>query len=173
METMPGRPSRPSTPAFRSVNGAGRGPRRNPVSPSERERSGRPPKVAILLGSKSDMPVAEKAAGVLNEAGVPYDLQVISAHREPAKLDAYLRRSRARVFICIAGLSAALPGAVAARVRAPVIGVPVSAKMGGLDALLSTAQMPPGVPVAAVGVDNGANAAHLALRILGVRKSKP
>ncbi len=127
-----------------------------------------PARVAILLGSKSDMEVAEKATKVLAEAGVPYDLQVISAHREPAKLDAYLAKSKAKVFICIAGLSAALPGAVAARVKAPVIGVPVGAKLGGLDALLSTAQMPPGVPVAAVGVDNGANAAHLALRILRV-----
>lgn len=131
------------------------------------------PDVAILLGSKSDMPVAGKAAQVLKEAGVSYDLRVLSAHREPAKLDAYLARSGARVFICIAGLSAALPGVVAARVKAPVIGVPVGAKLGGLDALLSTVQMPPGVPVAAVGVDNGANAAHLALRILGVAgKSK-
>lgn len=127
------------------------------------------PQVAILLGSKSDMEVAGKAAKVLEEAGVPYDLQVLSAHREPAKLDAYLKKSKARVFICIAGLSAALPGAVAARVKAPVIGVPVGAKFGGLDALLSTVQMPPGVPVAAVGVDNGANAAHLAIRILGAQ----
>jgi 5-(carboxyamino)imidazole ribonucleotide mutase len=126
--------------------------------------------VAILLGSKSDMEVAEKASKVLEGAGVPYDLQVLSAHREPDKLDAYLSKSKAKVFICIAGLSAALPGVTAARVKAPVIGVPVSAKLGGLDALLSTVQMPPGVPVAAVGVDNGANAAHLALRILGVSK---
>lgn len=126
------------------------------------------PDVAILLGSKSDMPVAEKATQILEEAGVSYDLQVLSAHREPNRLDAYLKRSRARVFICITGLSAALPGVVAARVKAPVIGVPVGAKLGGLDALLSTVQMPPGVPVAAVGVDNGANAAHLAIRILRV-----
>ncbi|MBI4362884.1 MAG: AIR carboxylase family protein [Euryarchaeota archaeon] len=126
------------------------------------------PQVAILLGSKSDMPIAEKAARVLGEAGVPYDLQVLSAHREPARLDAYLKSSPARVFICIAGLSAALPGAVAARVKAPVIGVPVSAKLGGLDALLSTVQMPPGVPVACVGVDSGENAARLTLRILAL-----
>lgn len=129
------------------------------------------PSVAILLGSKSDMEVAEEAARVLKEAGVPYDLQVLSAHREPDRLDAYLKESKARVFICIAGLSAALPGATAARVKAPVIGVPVSAKLGGLDALLSTVQMPPGVPVAAVGVDNGANAAHLAIRILKTQDS--
>ena len=127
------------------------------------------PQVAILLGSKSDMPIAEKAAQVLQEAGVSYDLQVLSAHRDPDKLDAYLKSSPARVFICITGLAAALPGVVAARVKAPVIGVPVSAKLGGLDALLSTVQMPPGIPVACVGVDNGQNAAHLALRILGVK----
>ena len=94
---------------------------------------------------------------------------VISAHRDPDKLDEYVKMAGAKVFICIAGLSAALPGVVAARTDKPVIGVPVSGKlMGGLDALLSIVQMPKGVPVACVGLDNGQNAAHLAIRILKV-----
>jgi 5-(carboxyamino)imidazole ribonucleotide mutase len=91
---------------------------------------------------------------------------VISAHRNPDELDRYISSTDAKVFIAIAGLSAALPGVLASRTTKPVIGVPVSAKLGGLDALLSIAQMPPGVPVGSVGIDNGANGAYLALRIL-------
>lgn len=127
-------------------------------------------KVSIILGSKSDMPVAEKIKKVLEENDVTYDLQILSAHRSPEKLDAYLRSCRAKVIIAVAGLSAALPGVVASKTKVPVIGVPVSAKLGGIDALLSIVQMPPGVPVAAVGIDNGENAALLAMRILGVEK---
>ncbi len=122
--------------------------------------------VAVILGSASDRPVADKAVEILSKNGIPYDIQVLSAHRNPDELDAYVKGSAARVFITIAGLSAALPGVVASKTKKPVIGVPVSAKLGGLDALLSIAQMPPGVPVACVGIDNGANAAHLAIRIL-------
>ena len=122
--------------------------------------------VAVILGSASDRPIADRAIEVLAKAHVSYDLQVLSAHRDPDALDAYVRKSDARVFIAIAGLSAALPGAIAARTSKPVIGVPVSAKLGGLDALLAIAQMPKGVPVACVGIDNGENAAHLAIRIL-------
>jgi 5-(carboxyamino)imidazole ribonucleotide mutase len=122
--------------------------------------------VAVIVGSASDKQIADKAVDVLSKSGVSFDLQVLSAHRNPDELDAYLKKSDAKVFIAIAGLSAALPGVVAARTDKPVIGVPVSAKLGGLDALLSIVQMPKGVPVACVGIDNGDNAAHMAVRIL-------
>jgi 5-(carboxyamino)imidazole ribonucleotide mutase len=122
--------------------------------------------VAVLAGSKSDENVYNKAVKVLEENNVSYELQIISAHRDPDKLDEYVKNSHAKVFICVAGLSAALPGVVASKTDKVVIGVPVSAKLGGLDALLSIAQMPPGVPVACVGIDNAKNAAHLAIRIL-------
>ncbi|WP_319539373.1 5-(carboxyamino)imidazole ribonucleotide mutase [uncultured Methanospirillum sp.] len=125
--------------------------------------------VSIICGSASDEEVAEKVWTVLKEKGISYDYQVISAHRNPDRLDEYVTGSDANVFICIAGLSAALPGVVASKTEKPVIGVPVSGKlMGGLDALLSIVQMPKGVPVACVGVDNGQNAAHLAVRILNL-----
>jgi 5-(carboxyamino)imidazole ribonucleotide mutase len=123
--------------------------------------------VAVICGSVSDKPVAEKVFATLQERGVSYDFQVISAHRDPERLDEYVRESSARVFIAIAGLSAALPGVVASKTERPVIGVPVSGKLLGIDALLSIVQMPKGVPVACVGVDNGVNAALLAIRILG------
>lgn len=123
--------------------------------------------VAIIMGSKSDMKIGESASKVLDEACVDYEIREISAHRNPIELEEYISKSDAKVFIAIAGLSAALPGAIASRTKKPVIGVPVSSKLGGLDALLSIAQMPKGVPVACVGIDNGANAAYLALRILG------
>jgi 5-(carboxyamino)imidazole ribonucleotide mutase len=122
--------------------------------------------VAVILGSASDRAIADKAIDVLAKNDISYDLQVLSAHRNPDELDDYVRKSDAKVFITIAGLAAALPGVVAARTKKPVIGVPVSAKLGGLDALLSIVQMPRGVPVACVGIDNGDNAAHLAIRIL-------
>lgn len=123
--------------------------------------------VAILIGSESDRHIAERTAKVLDEAGIVHEVRVLSAHRNPVELEDYISKSDAKVFIAIAGLSAALPGVVASRTKKPVIGVPVSSKLGGLDALLSIAQMPKGVPVACVGIDNGENAAHLALRILG------
>ncbi|PWB49643.1 MAG: 5-(carboxyamino)imidazole ribonucleotide mutase [Candidatus Methanoperedenaceae archaeon] len=123
--------------------------------------------IAILTGSESDRQIAQRTAKVLDNAGIDYDIQVLSAHRNPIELDEYLQKSDAQVFIAIAGLSAALPGVVASRTKKPVIGVPVSSKLGGMDALLSIVQMPKGVPVACVGIDNGENAAYLALRILG------
>ncbi len=122
--------------------------------------------VAVLAGSKSDENVYSKAVQILEEHNISYDLQIISAHRNPDKLDEYVKNSQAKVFICVAGLSAALPGVVASKTEKVVIGVPVSAKLGGLDALLSIAQMPPGIPVACVGIDNAKNAAYLAIRIL-------
>lgn len=124
--------------------------------------------VSIVCGSASDAAIAEKAKKVLDEQKIPYDYQVISAHRDPDKLDEYVKSSDAKVFIAIAGLSAALPGVIASKTKKPVIGVPVSGTLNGLDALLSIVQMPKGVPVACVGVDNGDNAAHLAIRILNL-----
>ena len=124
--------------------------------------------VAVIAGSASDEVVIRKATAVLDEAGISYDEQILSAHRNPDQLAEYVRSCGARVFICIAGLSAALPGVVASMTDRPVIGVPVSGTLGGLDALLSIVQMPRGVPVACVGIDNGSNAAHLAIRILSL-----
>jgi 5-(carboxyamino)imidazole ribonucleotide mutase len=130
------------------------------------------PQVGIVMGSKSDMPVMEKAGAHLEELGIRHEIRVMSAHRDPDTVADYAKNARLRglrVIIAGAGLSAALPGVVAAHTDLPVIGVPLTSKMsvsGGLDALLSVAQMPPGVPVACVGVDNPKNAAVLAARIL-------
>jgi 5-(carboxyamino)imidazole ribonucleotide mutase len=128
-------------------------------------------KVLVVMGSKSDSPIAEKVTGVLDEFGVDYDVEVASAHRNPKKVEELAKKDY-DVFIAIAGLSAALPGVIAAHTIKPVVGVPVSAKLNGLDALLSIAQLPPGVPVATVGIDNGKNAALLAVEILAVRNEK-
>jgi 5-(carboxyamino)imidazole ribonucleotide mutase len=131
------------------------------------------PAVGIVMGSKSDMPVMERAGDELEERGIRYEIRVMSAHRDPETVADYAKNARMRglrVIIAGAGLSAALPGVVAAHTDLPVIGVPLTSKTsvaGGLDALLSIAQMPPGVPVASVGVDNAKNAAVLAARILG------
>jgi 5-(carboxyamino)imidazole ribonucleotide mutase len=130
------------------------------------------PTVGIVMGSKSDMPVMEKAADELEERGIRHEMRVMSAHRDPETVAEYAKNARLRglrVIIAGAGLSAALPGVVAAHTDLPVIGVPLSSKTsvaGGLDALLAVTQMPPGVPVASVGVDNARNAAVLAARIL-------
>ena len=130
--------------------------------------------VGILVGSESDRERMQPGLDVLAERGVGYEFEVRSAHRTPDAVAEYARSARERglrVLICGAGLSAALPGVVAAHTDLPVIGVPLRSSLSvldGLDALLAIAQMPPGVPVAAVGVDNARNAAALALRILGV-----
>jgi 5-(carboxyamino)imidazole ribonucleotide mutase len=130
------------------------------------------PRVGIVMGSKSDMPVMEKAAQELEERGIRHETRVMSAHREPETVADYARNAKMRglrVIIAGAGLSAALPGVVAAHTDLPVIGVPLTSKTsvgGGLDALLAISQMPPGVPVACVGVDNARNAAVLAAKIL-------
>jgi 5-(carboxyamino)imidazole ribonucleotide mutase len=126
--------------------------------------------VAVISGSASDAAITEKVKKILEESKVSYDDQIISAHRDPDRLDAYIKKSNAKVFIAIAGLSAALPGVIASKTDKPVIGVPVSGTLNGLDALLAIAQMPKGVPVACVGVDNGDNAAYLAVRILNLLK---
>jgi len=124
--------------------------------------------VALIIGSTSDLEVAEKATKLLDNFEVSYDLQVISAHRNPEKLRLYVENSDAKIYVCIAGLAAALPGVVAAQTIKPVIGVPKNAALGGLDSLLSIVQMPPGIPVATVGIDRGRNAAILAIEILAL-----
>lgn len=131
------------------------------------------PRVGIIMGSQSDMETMQKAADVLTEGGVRSEIRVMSAHRDPEMVADYCKNARMRglrAIIAGAGLSAALPGVAAAHTDLPVIGVPLTSSLsaaGGLDALLSVAQMPPGVPVACVGLDNPKNAGHLALRILG------
>jgi 5-(carboxyamino)imidazole ribonucleotide mutase len=128
--------------------------------------------VLIILGSESDMHIANKAAEVLKELQISFEIKVASAHRQPDLLDKIIKESDAKVFIGIAGLSAALPGVIASKTNKPVIGVPVNVSLGGLDALLSIAQIPSGVPVATVGIDNGKNAAYLAARILSLSDKK-
>ncbi|MBQ7195946.1 MAG: 5-(carboxyamino)imidazole ribonucleotide mutase [Synergistaceae bacterium] len=133
-------------------------------------------KVAIVLGSDSDIKIAEKSIEVLNRLGLEFDINIISAHRTPERAREFAMTAREKnfgVIIAIAGKSAALAGVLAAHTRVPVIGVPVkSDDLGGMDALLSTAQMPPGVPVACVAIDGGANAAWLAARILALSDEK-
>ena len=130
------------------------------------------PRVGIVMGSKSDMETMDAAAKELEKLGIGHEVRVMSAHRDPDVVADYAKNAKMRglrVIIAGAGLSAALPGVVAAHTQLPVIGVPLTSSKsiaGGLDALLSIAQMPPGVPVACVGVDNPRNAAVLAARIL-------
>ena len=126
--------------------------------------------ISIIAGSVSDKEVYEQAEKVLKENNIQYDLQIISAHRNPEKLDEYISSCESLIYIAVAGLSAALPGVIASKTDKPVIGVPVNASLGGLDALLSIVQMPPGVPVGCVGIDRGDNAAYLAIRILNLLK---
>ena len=131
------------------------------------------PRVGIVMGSKSDMEAMEKASKELEERGILHEVRVMSAHRDPETVADYCKNARMRglrVIIAGAGLSAALPGVAAAHTDLPVIGVPLSSRLsalGGLDAVLSIVQMPPGVPVACVGLDNPRNAAILAAQILG------
>lgn len=129
-------------------------------------------KIGIIMGSASDIPVVEKGASVLEELGVPYEAAIASAHRTPQDVERYAAGAEARgieVIIAVAGLSAALPGIVAAATTLPVIGVPVKGgALDGLDALLSVAQMPPGVPVASVGLNGAKNACLMAVRIIAL-----
>ncbi|MCU0860832.1 MAG: 5-(carboxyamino)imidazole ribonucleotide mutase [Methanomassiliicoccales archaeon] len=126
------------------------------------------PAVLVLLGSKSDLEIGQKAAATLKRFGVESKIVVASAHRTPDRVKRMVEESDADVFIAVAGLAAALPGAIASFTVKPVIGVPVSGKVN-LDSILSIVQMPPGIPVAAVGVDRGENAALLALEILAIK----
>lgn len=127
--------------------------------------------VAIIAGSKSDEKIVKATVNVLDEYDISYEVKYLSAHRNPEDLKDYIHQSQDTVdiYICIAGLAALLPSFVVAHTKKPVIGVPVNVKLGGLDALLSIIQTPSGVPIACVGIDNGKNAAHLALRILALK----
>ncbi len=127
------------------------------------------PKAAVVVGSRSDEKLGMDAVELLKSYGIDCDYRVISAHRNPANLDDFVAKSDAEVFIAVAGLSAALPGVIASKTVRPVIGVPKDAKLMGIDALLSIVQMPPGVPVATVGVDNWKNAAILAVEMLALK----
>jgi len=124
-------------------------------------------KVVILMGSRNDLPVAEKGVSILKKFGINHELHVASAHRTPKRVEEIVVKSDADIFIAMGGVSAALPGFVASLTTRPVIGVPVSGVLN-LDSLLSVIQMPPGIPVAAVGLDRGDNAALLAVEILSV-----
>ena len=128
--------------------------------------------VAIIVGSRSDVEVVQKAGGALAQLGIEHELRVISAHRAPELLDRYVTDALARgvaVFICAAGLAAHLPGVVASKTTRPVIGLPMPGQVaGGLDALLSIVQMPRGVPVATVGIGQAENAALLAAQMLAI-----
>ena len=130
-------------------------------------------KAAIIFGSLSDKPIVKKAADVLREMGVDFSSHVLSAHRVPELLSATIEKLEAdgtEVIIAAAGLAAHLPGVIASKTLIPVIGIPVSSGgLGGLDSLLSIVQMPKPIPVATVGVDNGANAAQLACQILALK----
>ncbi len=129
-------------------------------------------KVAILMGSRSDLDTMKAATKELDEFGVPYEMKALSAHRSPDAVKEFVESATlrgARVFIAGAGVAAHLAGAVAAQTAYPVIGVPIgSSKLGGMDSLLSTVQMPPGVPVATVAIDNAKNAGILALQMLSI-----
>lgn len=133
-------------------------------------------KIAILMGSASDLPIAKKAADALLSFGVPHEVRVCSAHRTPDIVQEFAQNARSAGFgaiICVAGMAAHLAGAVAANTTLPVVGVPVASQgLGGLDALLSTVQMPSGIPVATVAVDGARNAALLCIQMLAIDDSE-
>ena len=129
------------------------------------------PLVSIIMGSTSDLPVMEKAAKFLDDMDVPFEMNALSAHRTPAEVESFARNAKARgirVIIAGAGMAAALPGVIAASTTVPVIGVPIKGMLDGLDAMLSIIQMPPGIPVATVGVNGAQNAAILAVEMLAL-----
>lgn len=129
------------------------------------------PKVSIIMGSTSDLPVMRKAADFLEQMEVPFELRALSAHRTPHEVDAFATSAAGRgvdVIIAAAGMAAALPGVIAALTTVPVIGVPIAASLDGVDAMYSMIQMPPGIPVATVGINAALNAAVLAVRILAL-----
>ena len=129
------------------------------------------PKVSIIMGSTSDLPVMEAAAKFLNEMKIPFEMNALSAHRTPEKVEEFAKVAHLRgirVIIAAAGMAAHLPGVIAAMTTLPVIGVPIKASLEGLDSLLAIVQMPPGIPVATVGINGAQNAAILAAEILAV-----
>ena len=129
------------------------------------------PIVSIIMGSTSDLPVMEKACQLLNDMQVPFEVNALSSHRTPAEVEQFAKNARQRgirVIIAAAGMAAALPGVIAANTTLPVIGVPIKGMLDGLDAMLSIIQMPPGIPVATVGVNGAMNAAILAVQMLAL-----
>ena len=129
------------------------------------------PIVSIIMGSTSDLPVMEKAAKFLEEMQIPFEMNALSAHRTPAEVEAFAQGAKERglrVIIAGAGMAASLPGVIAASTTLPVIGVPIKGMLDGLDAMLSIIQMPPGIPVATVGVNGAQNAAILAVEMLAL-----
>jgi 5-(carboxyamino)imidazole ribonucleotide mutase len=129
------------------------------------------PVVSIIMGSTSDYKVMEKAAAFLNDLKVPFEINALSAHRTPAEVEAFAKGAEARgikVIIAAAGMAAHLPGVIASMTKLPIIGVPIKASLDGLDALLAIVQMPPGIPVATVGIDGAQNAGILAVQILAL-----
>lgn len=129
------------------------------------------PVVSIIMGSTSDLPVLEKAAKFFDEMEIPFEMNALSAHRTPAEVEAFAHGAKERgikVIIAAAGMAAHLPGVIAAMTTVPVIGVPINSSFDGMDALLAIVQMPPGIPVATVGVNAGLNAAILAMQMLAV-----
>ncbi|MBR6180012.1 MAG: 5-(carboxyamino)imidazole ribonucleotide mutase [Prevotella sp.] len=129
------------------------------------------PMVSIIMGSTSDLPVMEKAMGLLDEMEIPFEVHALSAHRTPTAVEDFAQNAKGRgikVIIAAAGMAAALPGVIAAATTLPVIGVPIKGMLDGLDAMLSIIQMPPGIPVATVGVNGALNAAILAAEMLAL-----
>lgn len=127
------------------------------------------PRVSIIMGSTSDLPVMEKAAALLNEFEIPFEINALSAHRTPAEVEVFAKnaaKNGIEVIIAAAGMAAHLPGVIASMTTLPVIGVPIKASLDGMDALLAIVQMPPGIPVATVGINGALNAAILATQIL-------
>ena len=129
------------------------------------------PVVSIIMGSTSDLPILEKAAKFLDQMEVPFEMNALSAHRTPGEVEEFARNAQGRgikVIIAAAGMAAALPGVIAAMTPLPVIGLPINSTLDGVDALLSIVQMPPGISVATVGINNGMNAAVMAVQILAL-----
>ncbi|PZX19386.1 5-(carboxyamino)imidazole ribonucleotide mutase [Breznakibacter xylanolyticus] len=129
------------------------------------------PQVSIIMGSTSDLKVMEKAAQLLNDLKVPFEINALSAHRTPEAVESFAKGAEARgikVIIAAAGMAAHLPGVIASMTKLPVIGVPIKASLDGLDALLAIVQMPPGIPVATVGIDGAQNAGILAVQMLSL-----
>ena len=127
------------------------------------------PQVSIIMGSTSDLPVMKKAADFLNDMKIPFEINALSAHRTPSEVESFAKNAEERgikVVIAAAGMAAHLPGVIASMVKIPVIGVPINASLDGLDALLSIVQMPPGIPVATVGINGAQNAGILAAQII-------
>lgn len=132
------------------------------------------PRVSIIMGSTSDLTVMEKAAKVLNDMGIPFEMNALSAHRTPAEVEEFAKHAAGRgieVIIAGAGMAAHLPGVIAAMTPVPVIGVPINASLNGMDALLAITQMPPGIPVATVAINGAMNAGILAVQMLAVGDS--